>query len=120
MPKSDGSFRFVLDLKRLNKFITTEHFKMEDLRTAILLLAPGDFMEKIDLESAYHSVPIHNSSTKYLRLSFQGTSFEFTCLPFVLIIAPLLFTKTMKPLVSFLRRLGYHSVVYLDDFLCFG
>ena len=30
-PKSDGSFRFILNLKHFNEFVKKEHFKMEDL-----------------------------------------------------------------------------------------
>lgn len=30
--KSDGSDRFILNLKQLNKFIDPKHFKMEDIR----------------------------------------------------------------------------------------
>jgi hypothetical protein len=33
-PKNDGSSRFILNLKFLNKFIIQHHFKMEDIRTA--------------------------------------------------------------------------------------
>lgn len=31
--KPNGKKRFILNLKSLNKFITINHFKMEDLRT---------------------------------------------------------------------------------------
>ena len=37
-PKSDGSFRFILNLKKLNQYVYTSHFKMEDVRTAANLV----------------------------------------------------------------------------------
>lgn len=120
VPKSDGSFRFVLNLKKLNKFICTSHFKMEDGRTAEKLMSQGDFLANIDLENAYFLIPIHETSSKYLRFYFEGQIFEFLCLPFGLNIAPWLFTKIMKPVVNLLRRKGFRSVIYLDDFLCLG
>ena len=59
LPKPDGSHRFILNLKRLNDYIITKHFKMEDLRTATKLLSSNDFMASIDLKDAYFLVPLH-------------------------------------------------------------
>ena len=36
-PKTDGGVRFVLNLKNLNKFLDSPHFKMDDIRTAIII-----------------------------------------------------------------------------------
>lgn len=116
-PKSDGTFRFILNLKELNKFIDPYHFKMEDIRTATKLLSKNDFMASIDLQEAYFLVPIHDVSKRYLRFKFQNQTYEFQCLPFGLSLAPLVFTKLMKPVVSFLRNKGFLMVIFLDDIL---
>lgn len=36
--KSSGGKRFVLNLKQLNQYVETPHFKMEDARTALKLV----------------------------------------------------------------------------------
>lgn len=118
IPKKDGTYRFILNLKMLNKFINSEHFKMEDIRTASKLINKNCFMATIDLQDAYFLVPIHDVSKKYLRFKFQGNTFEFQCLPFGLSLAPLVFTKLMKPVVTHLRNQGLLLVIYLDDLLC--
>ena len=41
-------------------------------------------------------------------------------LPFGLNCAPWVFTKLMKPVVTYLRGLGFTTVVYLDDWLLIG
>lgn len=120
VPKPDGSSRLILNLKSLNRFITTEHFKLEDLRTARDLMFPDCRMATLDLKDAYYLVPIDKSSRKYLRFRFQGVLFEFTCLPFGLSTAPYVFTKIMKPVVSHLRSQGIQSVIYLDDLFLIG
>lgn len=117
IPKPDGSFRLILNLKKLNEFIVTDHFKLEDEKIVKRLLTPNCFMVSIDLQDAYYVVPIKNSDRKFLRFSFQGKLFEFTCLPFGLSTAPYTFTKLLKPVISYLRNLGYTSVIYLDDVL---
>ncbi|XP_066596921.1 uncharacterized protein [Prorops nasuta] len=118
--KSNGDKRFILNLKRLNKFIKVNHFKMEDIRTALRLISEDCAMGLIDLKDAYFLIPIHKKSRRYLRFKFEGVLYEFVCLPFGLCSAPFIFTKLMKPVVASLRERGFLSVVYLDDILCLG
>ena len=119
-PKPNGKFRFILNLKNLNRFITTEHFKLEDIRSAVNLLAKDDFLASLDLQDAYLLVPVRKQDRIYLRFEYKNKTWQFNCLPFGLAPAPYLFTKLMKPVVSKLRSLGYRSTIYLDDILIFG
>ena len=77
-------------------------------------------MANLDLKNAYFLVPVDEKYRKFLRFSFENILFEFNCLPFGLNISPFVFTKIMKPVVSYLREKGFFSVVYLDDFLLLG
>lgn len=115
--KASGGWRFILNLKRLNEFIVAPHFKFEDWKTVIRLLSPRDFLASVDLQEAYLLVPIHQDDRKFLRFRFQGQLFQFRALPFSLASAPYIFTKIMRPILSSLRKDGFLSVVYLDDFL---
>lgn len=119
-PKPNGKFRFILNLKPLNKFIKVEHFKMEDIRTAIKIIDKDYYMCSIDLKEAYFLVPVSTEHRKYLRFVFEDTLYQFTALPYGLCTAPSTFTKLLKPVVSYLRRQGFLSTIYLDDYLCIG
>lgn len=116
-PKKDGSHRLILNLKKLNKHVTYEHFKMESLQTAIQLIKQGSWMAVLDLKDAYYSVPISSNHRKYLRFIFRNVLYEFTCLPNGLSSAPRIFTKLMKPVYASLRAKGNHLVGYIDDIL---
>ena len=120
IPKSDGKYRLILNLKCLNKFVETIHFKMDDFRTATRLMSPFCYMASIDLKDAYFLIAMHETSKKYLRFKFEQQTYEFQCLPFGLSSAPYIFTKLLKPVVSLLRSEGFFIVNYLDDFLCLG
>ncbi|XP_068692317.1 uncharacterized protein [Montipora foliosa] len=109
--------RPVIDLSSLNKFIVNEHFQMENLSCLKTLLLPGDFMTNIDLKDAYLSVPVHETSRKFLRFIWKGTCYQFKALSFGLCSAPRIFTKALKPVASFLRRKAIRVLIYLDDFL---
>lgn len=90
---------------------------MEDGRTAVKLLNKGCFLTKIDLKDAYFAVQNHVSSRKYLRFQFDNVLYKFQAMPFGLSYAPYVFTKILRPVVSFFRRQGITCVVYIDDWL---
>ena len=117
IPKRSGGFRPIVNLKGLNKFIKTERFKMEGVGTLQEIIRPNDFFVKINLKDAYLTVPIHPEDRRFLRIFWEGVLYQFRCLPFGLSPAPWLFTKIVKPIVTFLRKQGLRLVIYLDDIL---
>ena len=117
VPKSDGSWRLVFNLKSLNTHVVTRHFKMESVRSVKGLMQEGDWLIKLDLKDAYLSIPVCLSHQQYLKFTWQGQQWKLTSLPFGLSSAPCTFTKLMKPVVSALRKLGTRLVLYLDDML---
>ena len=58
VPKKDGGQRPVINLKSLNRFVHTEHFKMEGIHILKDLLRAGDWMTKVDLKDAYFMIPM--------------------------------------------------------------
>lgn len=78
--KSSGDWRFILNLKRLNEYIMAPHFKLENWKTVVRLLSPGDFLASIDIQDAYLHLPIRPEDRKFLRLfsrpafSVQGST----------------------------------------------
>ena len=103
VPKKDGGWRLIINLKSLNSYLFTPHFKLESIQSLKDVLLQNDFMVKVDLKDAYLTVPMHHSAYKYLRFTWKGKCYEFTSLPFGLAPAPLIFTKLLKPIASFLR-----------------
>lgn len=120
VPKPNGSHRFILNLKELNKFVKVNHFKMEDYRTALKLLYVDYYMCTIDIQDAYFLLSVDKNDRKMLRFRWGPQLYEFNVLPFGLCTAPFVFTKLMKPILEYLRSSGLLSVNYLDDFLCVG
>ena len=113
--KKDGSYRMILNLKKLKQYTSKIHFKMDTLNTVIKLIEKDCYMASIDLKEAYYSVSIRPSERKYLRFMWRGTLFQFTCLPNGLSCAPRKFTKLLKPALSTLHLRGHVSSAYLDD-----
>ena len=119
VPKSGGGWRLIIDLRYLNSCIAPPHFKMEGLFMLPSIVSQGWLMVKLDLKDAYLTIPMAKES--WNLLAFQaGPShklMQFCCLPFGLCTAPFVFSKTTKPITQFLRQLGIHLIIYLDDLL---
>ena len=116
-PKKDGTHRMILNLKKFNKNIKYEHFKMETLQTALKLVTPNCFMASIDLKDAYYSVAVDREHQKFLRFQWEDQLWQFNCMPNGLALAPRKFTKLMKPVFATLREKGHLSSAFLDDSL---
>ena len=115
MPKKDGSQRPVINLKDLNNFVSTEHFKMEGIHVLRDLPKVGDWMAKVDHKDGYFMIPMHEEDRAFLKFSFKKNTYQFRCLPFGLACAPWVFTKILKPLTAQLRQLGMRMIIYIDD-----
>lgn len=102
VPKKGGGQRPVVNLRPLKHFLPYEHFKLEGIHMLRNLLRKGDYLVKIDLKDAYFTAPLSRKHQKYIRFLWEGTLYEFTCLPFVLAVAPRVFTKILKPVVPWL------------------
>ena len=74
-------------------------------------------MASIDLKDAYYSIPVAKGDRKYLMFEWQGSYYQFTCLPNGLSCAPRLFTKISKPVYAHLRMQGYTCMGHIDDSL---
>ena len=115
--KKNGDFRLVLNLERLNTHIPYKHFKMENFEQAIRLINKGDFLASVDLEHAYYSVKVADEQQRFLCFTWQGVTYQFTCLPNGISEGPRLFTKLMKPVFATLRKEGYTITSFIDDTL---
>lgn len=120
VPKGANDIRPVFDLRHLNSFLVTPHFKMEDLRTAIAFLETGDYLTKVDIRDAYTHVSMHPNTRPFLVFPWSTGWYRFITLPFGLSTAPMIFTKLMRPILAYLRARGARVIMYIDDALIMG
>ena len=114
-PKSDGSYRVILNLKKFNENVEYNHFKMENLFSATEMMKKDCFLASVDLRHAYYSVPIDVNFQKFLKFRWEGKLYKYTCFPNGLSNCPRDFTKLLKPVYSNLRSLGHLSSSFIDD-----
>ena len=110
-------YRVIIDLSSLNHYVVKKHFKMESTNSIRNILNVGDHFFTLDLTMAYNTIPMHQSSTKYLRFWWNNTAYEFTALCFGLTSAPWLFSLVMAEMSKYLHKHGISCIFYLDDLL---
>ena len=72
-----GKLKLVVNLRYLNQFLLKEKFKYEDLRVAMFMFQPDDYMFTFDLKSGYHHIDIHKEHWKYLDFAWgEGSSLQ--------------------------------------------
>ena len=115
--KTSGSWRPVIDLSHLNRFVDVSHFQMETIQSVLLSVRQGDWMASIDLKEAYLQVPVHPASRHLLRFVFRDNVYQFKALCFGLSTALQVFTRVMAPVSAILHSMGIRMRRYLDDWL---
>ena len=108
-------YRMVIDLRKLNRNLTTTKFKMETLETSLSLMEHGGYFYLADIHSAYHSISIHEKSRKFLAFQFDGKFYVMNVLPFGLNLSPFIFTKVLQSLLRYIRTFGVSITGYIDD-----
>ena len=115
--KKFGKWRLVIDLSILNTWIVSPHFKMVTPRTVLSTVQPWHWAASIDLKDAYFHIPILKRDRKFLRFTFDGKVYQFRVLPFGITTAPLVFTKVLQVVGSYLHKRGIDILIYFDDSL---
>ena len=60
-------------------------------------------------------VPMPKEDREFLPFQWKDKAYQFNCLPFGLLSAPCVLTKTTRPVVATLREIGLRLIIYVDD-----
>uniref|UniRef100_A0ABD2WCF7 RNA-directed DNA polymerase n=1 Tax=Trichogramma kaykai TaxID=54128 RepID=A0ABD2WCF7_9HYME len=114
--KSDGSYRFCVDYRDLNKVTKKDGYPCKNMDTILDRLRRARYISKIDLKSAYHQVCLDEDSKAYTAFSVQGSrQYQFLRLPFGLKCAPMTFQRLMDSLFG--AEVEPYVFAYLDDII---
>ncbi|XP_071510123.1 uncharacterized protein [Diadema antillarum] len=111
--KPDGSNRFCVDFRRLNKVTKFDSEPIPDQEELFTRLASDKFFTKIDLSKGYWQVPMSEKSKELTAFITPDGLYHFKVMPFGLVNAPATFSRLMRTLLSGLKGV----VNYIDDIL---
>jgi hypothetical protein len=128
IPKDDGSVRLIHDGSRpvgmaMNDYSEPKAEKFQCLQDACMLAKMNYFMAKVDLQSAYRSVPIHCDDYAATGLQWKFENMSEPCflfdsrLPFGSNVGPSHFHRLSQAIRRCMVRRGFQGVIaYIDDF----
>ncbi|XP_037518187.2 retrovirus-related Pol polyprotein from transposon 17.6 [Rhipicephalus sanguineus] len=116
--KKDGSIRFCVDYRRLNKITRKDVYPLPRIDDALDSLQGAEFFSSLDLRSGYWQVPLADADRPKTAFVTPDGLYEFNVMPFGLCNAPATFERMMD---SVLRGLKWQiCLCYLDDIVVFA
>eukprot|EP01088_Endostelium_zonatum_P003701 TRINITY_DN1489_c0_g1_i1.p1 TRINITY_DN1489_c0_g1~~TRINITY_DN1489_c0_g1_i1.p1 ORF type:complete len:1387 (-),score=354.22 TRINITY_DN1489_c0_g1_i1:3213-7373(-) len=116
--KSDGTSRFCIDFRRINKVIEKDVFPLPNIDLVIRSFIGCKYFSKVDFTSGFFQIKIDEKDRKYTAFATKRGKYQFRCLPQGFVNSSSIFQRTMNLILA---GLGWeYLVVYVDDILVFS
>ncbi|UYV78461.1 hypothetical protein LAZ67_16001479 [Cordylochernes scorpioides] len=116
--KKDGSVRFCVDYRGLNKMTKKDVYPLPRVDDALDCLKGANIYSTIDLKAGYWQISIDEADREKTAFITPDGLFEFKVMPFGLCNAPATFERMMDNLLKGLR--WTICLCYLDDVVIFS
>lgn len=113
VPKPDGTIRFCVDYRKLNRVTKMDAFPMPRTNEMIERIASAFYISTLDLTKGYWQIPLASDSIEKSAFVTPKGLFEFLVMPFGLKTASATFQRMMK--VKVLQGLEDSTDAYIDD-----
>ena len=113
--KKNGSFRLVIDYRRLNQITTQQHHPLQQIEDVLSYLEKSTIYSSIDLRKGFHQCSVEKSSRPALAFSNEWGQFTWRKMPMGTRNAPLHFAKCVDHIFRDVPK--SKICAYLDDII---
>jgi hypothetical protein len=113
--KPDGSWRFCVDYRELNKVTIRDSYPLPRVDDYLHAVEGNIWFSIMDLTSGFFQIPIHPDDVKKTAFITHAGLYEFTRLPMGSKISPPVFQRVMD--MAFAGMKWRNILVYVDDVL---
>ena len=118
VPKKDGSLRFCIDYRWLNKKTVKNRYPLPLPEELFDRLGSAKVFSKIDLRSGYWQMPVKPGDVHKTAFKTRWGLYEFLVMPFGVTNAPAQFMNMMNALLG--EYLDKFVLIFLDDVLIYS
>ncbi|UYV66779.1 hypothetical protein LAZ67_4002838, partial [Cordylochernes scorpioides] len=116
--KKDGSLRFCVDYRRLNKITKKDVYPLPRIDDALKTLSGSRYFSTMDMRSGYWQIEVDDKDREKTAFITPDGLYEFNVMPFGLCNAPATFERIID---NVLRGLKWDMCLcYLDDIVVYG
>ena len=116
VPKSNGSYRFCIDFRKLNEKSVKDPVPMPRIDDVFSQIGGASVFSTLDLLSGFWQVPMAPHARKYTAFTVGSQHYQFTKMPFGLSGGPSTFVRLMQSVLEGVSNVA----VYGDDVLIFS
>lgn len=116
--KKDGTLRFCVDYRRLNKITRKDVYPLPRIDDALDRLHNAKYFSSMDLKTGYWQIEVDERDREKTAFITPDGLFEFKVMPFGLCSAPATFQRVMDTVLAGLK--WQTCLVYLDDVVVFS
>lgn len=114
--KKSGQLRLCVDLREPNKAVVIDSHPLPHIEEVFHELRGAQMFSTIDLQNAYHQMPLHADSRDLTAFITHEGLFRFTKVPYGLASAPSAFQRMMSHILAGVKGVQ----CYLDDIITYG
>ena len=118
VPKGEKEFRPVVDYRVLNSKILIDSTPLPDIHTCFHWFKKAQFFNSLDLNSAYHQIPLAESCRKYTAFATDWNLYEFCRVPFGIAVGAQVLTRLLDKIFSDIKFKFIYN--YLDDLVIYS
>ena len=100
VPKKDGSVRFCIDFRKVNKVTEFDAEPMPNMEEVIIKMSGHNFFTKMDLSKGYWQVSLSERSKPLTAFETPRGLFQFKTMPFGLVNSGATFCRLMRIILS--------------------
>ena len=116
MPKPDGTYRFCIDFRQVNKVTKCDSYLIPRVDDRVDRVGNTKFVSKFDLLKGYWQVPLSPKAKEISAFATPDGLYQYKVMPFGMKNAPAMFQRLINTVIAGLEGCG----AYIDDVVIYS
>lgn len=114
----EKQYRLVIDYRKLNTVTQPLSYPIPLIDEIIDQMQGAQIFTTLDLQGAFHQIPMHPDSKEYTAFSTSWDKYHFNSMPFGLVGSPYTWLRAIHTVLKGI--IGFGVYVYMDDIIIYS